>query len=234
MSVKNDPIGACLKDYLAGDEAARILTWSDLEGWDYLPASKLFRGYADMPEIEQKALYHCKGKVLDIGAGAGSHTQWLVQNGLDTLAIDVSAGAVEVMNQRGIDALQADVFQIEETGYDTLLMMMNGIGLCGDKKGFFKFMEKAENLLEDKGQLLFDSADIIYMFEEEGAVVDLKKEYYGEVIYRMKYQEHTTSPFGWLFLDFDTLRNWCTQIGWSVKRLYEGDNYEYLARVVRT
>jgi SAM-dependent methyltransferase len=236
ISNNNDPLGVCLLDYENGVEDAQILTWSDVEGWDYLPASRLFRGWRQMPEVEQIALSHCKGKVLDVGAGAGSHALWLDENGHETLAIDVSRGAVEVMKRRGVNAKFADFFKLaNEEKYDTLLLMMNGIGMCGDMPGFYRFLDKAESLLGAEGQILFDSADIIYLFTEEadGQYVDLSRNYYGEVNYRMKYKNHTTEEFGWLFIDFDTLRMWCTQRGWQVEMLYEGNNYEYLAQLTK-
>ena len=88
----NDVFGLCLKAYLEGDKRARITVRTDIAETDYLPASYLFRGFDKMPEHEKAALLEAKGKVLDIGACAGSHSLYLQDKGFDVTALDISEG----------------------------------------------------------------------------------------------------------------------------------------------
>jgi len=75
-----------------------------------------------MPDIEQKALQLCRGKVLDVGAAAGCHSIVLKKSGLSIVPVDVSEKAVEVMKARGLpEAKQADYFEMKNEKYDTLL-----------------------------------------------------------------------------------------------------------------
>jgi 2-polyprenyl-3-methyl-5-hydroxy-6-metoxy-1,4-benzoquinol methylase len=87
-----------------------------------------------MPELEQVALQESKGKVLDVGAGAGSHALWLQENGLEVTALDISEKLVRSYEKPGVwkRQLQADFWQIQPFGkFDTVLLLMNGIGLAG-------------------------------------------------------------------------------------------------------
>jgi hypothetical protein len=227
---KDDPIGNALWDYYLGNKSASILTWSDVEGWDRLDAKKLFRSWEEMPDLEKKALELCEGKVLDIGAGAGVHAEQLISKGHEVLALDHSFGAVELMKQRSINATQTDLFYWEnELKYDTLLMLMNGIGICGDLAGLNWFLEKAKSWVNAKGRILFDSADLIYLFADEGsAYMNLEKNYYGETKYRMKYKHSVTDEFGWLFIDPERMRQMANEKGWDFTLIEQTNDFAYL------
>ena len=225
-----------LRDYLDGDDQARVLTWSDVEGWDELEGSRMCRALQDMPELEVKALDACEGHVLDLGAGAGSHSLCLQERGNRVTALDHSFGCVEAMKRRGVeDAVRANVFTWKGGRFDTVLMMMNGIGLCANLTGLKDFFRRAETWLKPGGSILFDSADLLYLFREDpdGGFMDLSKEYYGEVLYRMKYKEAVTPAFGWLFIDFHTLALHAEQWGWEAELLHQGSFHEYLGRLRR-
>src|SRR5579875_3682175 len=97
-----------------------------------MPVETYFRDEDDMPDLEWLALNECRGTVLDIGAGAGSHALLLQERGFDVTAIEISPLSIEVMRQRGVkNIIEGDVFKYSEQQYDTLLLLMNGIGLAG-------------------------------------------------------------------------------------------------------
>ena len=137
-----------------------------------------------MPELEVLALQQCRGSVLDVGAGAGCHALALQRRGLQVTALDISEGAVEAMQRQGVrQVLRQDIFQLKGAAYDTLLMLMNGIGIAGTLEGLERFLEHAKTLLRPGGQILLESSDILYMYEEEDGSVMLDRNagYYGEV-----------------------------------------------------
>ncbi|MBC5774912.1 class I SAM-dependent methyltransferase [Pontibacter sp. KCTC 32443] len=233
--IKNDPIGAAIKDYLHGKRKGSITVSCNLTEDDIIPVDYLFRQQEEMPELETIALQECRGHVLDIGAGAGCHSLLLQERGLQVTALDISEGAVEAMRERGIEqVLLGDVNELKDQKYDTLLMLMNGIGIVGDLFGLYKFLVHAKTILNPGGQILLESSDILYMYEEEdgSVLLDLNAGYYGEVEYNMKYKTHESGNFKWLFIDAGLLEQYAEEHGFSFEVLYEGENGNYLAKLV--
>jgi SAM-dependent methyltransferase len=235
MKLNNDPIGTAIQDYLQGSKEAKIVVESNLTEDDEIPVAYLFRGVDDMPELELLALEQCRGSVLDVGAGAGCHSLELQERGLDVTALDISAGAAEALKQRGVQqVLQADIFKLDAPSYDTLLLLMNGIGIAGNLEGLSRLLEHAKKLLKPGGQLLLESSDILYMFEDEdgSVLLDLNAGYYGEVRYNMRYKEQESGEFDWLFIDPAILQDYAESHGYTFEHLYEGESGNYLARLI--
>ncbi|WP_018477424.1 class I SAM-dependent methyltransferase [Pontibacter roseus] len=235
MIVTNDPVGAAIQDFLQGEKQAEIVVESNLTEDDVISVSYLFRSEEEMPELELLALDQCRGNVLDVGAGAGCHTLALQERGLEVTALDISTGAIAAMEQRGVrQMLHGDVFALKgKASYDTLLLLMNGIGIAGNLEGLERFLEHAKNLLKPGGQLLLESSDILYMFEDEdgSVLLDLNAGYYGEVRYNMRYKDQQTGEFDWLFIDPAILQDYAEDHGYTFELLYEGEYGNYLARL---
>lgn len=234
LAPEADPMGAAIRDYFHGKHKAAITVHSSVAEAEKLPASYLFRDHATMPEVERIALTHCRGRVLDVGAGAGGHSLYLHAQGLEVTAIDQSRLSVETMQARGVsDAITANIHLFDKGSYDTLLMLMNGTGIAGNLDGLKTLLPNLKSLLNPDGQILIDSCDIIYMYEEEdGSVwVDLNAGYYGEVNYTMEYGKVKSEQFDWLFIDAGLLQEYAEEAGFRFDVVYQGDNYEYLARL---
>ena len=226
-----DPLGQIILDY-SKDRVERFITVeSDICDDDFIDASYLFRSYDEMPKMEQIALEYCSGSILDIGAGAGIHAKYLQDKGFDIKAIDVSPGAVEFMKSQGLDAEIQDFYDVTEQ-YDTLLMMMNGIGIAGSLKNLERTLLQAKKMLRENGQLLFDSTDIkyLYMDDDGGMWIDLNTEYYGNFKFKMHYEDQSTDWFKWLYIDFDKLQESANKVNLKVEKLYEED-HQFLARI---
>jgi len=229
-----DAYGKALLAYLDGNKKAKIRVDSDIAETEYWPVSEFFHEWNDMSEIEQTALKLCKGRTLDVGAGSGSHVLWLQSQGIDAQAVDISEGAVEVMRKRGVKCVeQMNFYDIIDRQYDTLLMMMNGAGIIGTIDKLPDFFNKVKQLLSPGGQLIVDSSDIMYLFEDEdgSVLVDLNGAYYGELEYTMSFAKQKGEPFKWLFIDFDTLQDAATKCGLHCDKIIEDDHYQYLARI---
>ncbi|MDO6391128.1 class I SAM-dependent methyltransferase [Pontibacter sp. BT731] len=234
MEITNDPVGAAIQDFVAGNSGAKIVVESNLTEDDEIAVAYLFRSPEEMPELELLALEQCRGRVLDVGAGAGCHSLALQGRGVDVTALDLSAGAAQAMRGRGIkQVLQQDILKLSGQRFDTLLLLMNGIGIAGDLEGLERFLEHAKTLLNPGGQILLESSDILYMFEEEdgSVLLDLSAGYYGEVIYNMRYKTHQTGEFKWLFIDPAILEDYATTQGYTFEQLYEGEYGNFLARL---
>ena len=152
--------------------------------------------------------------------------------GFEVKAIDVSQTGVEIMSENGVDAQHINFFDYQGEKYDTLLLLMNGVGISGDLTGLKKLLSHAKELLNSGGQILIDSTDIIYMFmEEDGSVLlDMNDKYYGEMTYEMEYKGVIGKPFSWLYIDFENLEQYAKEAGFSAENISH-DDYSYLARL---
>ncbi len=185
------------------------------------------------PSSEQRALELCKGKVLDIGSGAGSHSIWLQENGLDVTGIDISEGAVLLSRKRTLRKVVNEHMLNHTETYDTLLLLMNGTGIFEKINKVNTYLQHLKSMLHPGGQILMDGSDIKFMFEDEdgGYWVDTMREYYGEVTFSMSYKGHKSELFDWLYLDFDTLKAFAQKNELKCELVLEGDHYDYLARL---
>lgn len=236
MSYKHsDPMGQAIHDYHANGVAGRLRVFSPQFEEDEIPVSTLFRPYADMPPIEQEALTMARGRILDVGAGAGCHSLALQEMGKEVKAIDLSALSVDVMRQRGVkDVAVCDFYELQGS-FDTILMLMNGSGIIGRIDNMAHFFGKARQLLAEDGVMLMDSTDIRYVFEnEDGSLdIDLAAGYYGELEYSMQYKNIKGRTFPWLYIDFPLLKHYAAQQGFNAELVRE-DEYNYLCCLKKT
>ena len=235
MNSKTDPMGRAIADYWKTKKADRLRVFSPMFEEDEIPVTTLFRSDDDMPAIERKALDMAIGKTLDVGAGSGCHSLVLQQRGVDVTAIDISPLSVETMKERGVKkVLEQDFFTLEGQ-YDTILMLMNGIGIVGTLERLPEFFRHLDKILAPGGQVLCDSSDICYVYETEDDIIELPDDmdYYGELSYRMQYKDTIGEPFPWLYIDADTLREQAARNGYAVEVAAEGGHYDYLARITK-
>ena len=234
-----DILGQALLAYHHGTPDATLTVHCNAANDEPLPAAYFFRTLLQMPELERQALDESRGRVLDLGAGAGCHTLELQNRNFDWVkAVDVSAGAVRVMAARGVRTVaRHDLFAplpATELPYDTVLLLMNGLGLTGTLAGLDKFLAHARTLLAPGGQILATSSDVRYLYEDEdGALrLNLNGPYYGEVEYQLSYGEQTGEPFPWLFVDAALLNDAAEAAGYSADFIGEDESEQYLVRLV--
>ena len=228
-----DAVGEALKKYWKKPGSYELTVHSDIAEDDVISVPLLFRDFGTMNHLEKTALEHCSGKVLDLGAGAGSHTLELQSRQLDVVALDQSAGAVEVMQKRGVQKAVRGTWQnYQATGFDTILMLMNGIGVVGDLDGLTAFLQRAKQWLAPGGKLIFDSSDILFLFEDAlDPLIGDGPDYYGHVQYQMRFELACSDWFKWLFIDLELLQKYALKAGYSVELLAEGSHYEYLVKL---
>jgi len=228
-----DIFGKALLDYQSGNYSEDIITWTNISDEDELPIPHLFRTYNEMPKIEKKALQLCKGLVLDVGCGTGSHSLWLQEKGVDVKAIDISKGAVNVAKQRGVVNVEVKALLDETETYETILLLMNGTGIFQKLSQVSNYLLHLKSLLNSGGQILIDSSDISYMYEDEdgGTWLDLNNQYHGELDYFISYKNEKELPMKWLYLDFETLKTACLTVGLKCEKILDGQHFDYLAKL---
>lgn len=237
LDARRDPMGAAIADFYKNGIAGRLRVLSSMFDEDEIPVAHLFREEDEMGELELKALELSKGRILDVGAGAGCHALALQNRGMEVTAIDVSPLSVEVMTKSGIDDARL-VNLYNETlceKFDTILMLMNGSGIIGKIANMPQFFARIDSLLAEGGQVLMDSSDLIYLFEDEdgGVDIDLAGDYYGEVDFTMQYKNIKGETFDWLYIDFETLAFHAAENGFEAELVMQGEHYDYLARLTR-
>ena len=231
-----DLFGKAILDFQTNNKPEDLITETSISEEDEMSVAYLFRNYDEMPKIEQKALQLAKGKVLDVGCGAGSHSLTLQNDrNLDVTSIDISSHAIEACILRGLkNAKVQDIMTLENEKYDTIIVLMNGPGICGRLQNIPKFLLKLKSLLHQGGQILMDSSDIIYMFDEDedgGKWIPSENEYYGETVFSITYKGEKEDSLDWLFLDYNTLQNAAFANGLGCELIVEGEHYDYLARL---
>ena len=235
MKKEHDAMGKAIADFYKGRRDGKLRVLSPMFEEDEIPLKTLFRSFREMPKIEQNALKMSKGRILDVGAGSGCHSLWLQEKGFDVTAIDISPYSIETMKERGIvNVKEQDFFTLEEK-YDTILMLMNGIGIVGTLDKLPDFFKHIDKILSQDGQLLCDSSDLCYLYEDEDGIIELPYDdkYYGELEYTMCYDDVKSEPFPWLYIDADTLRFHAEAYGFKMEIIKRGDHYDYLARISR-
>lgn len=242
------PHGLAIGDCYAGDRSAEVIAHRS-DGAVYpMPARVFFRTPRAFPPLERFALRQARGRVLDIGAGAGCHALALQRRGLEVTALDVSRAAVRVMRARGVkDARVADVFRFEPrrraaprgrdgegAPYDTLLLLMNGIAIAGTLAGLRRFLKRVRRWLPADGRVLLDSMDLRRDRGYSRAALARSRRrgrYFGEIRYAFEYRGRRGPAFPTLFVDPRTLLRVAAQAGWRGQVLYEEDDGSYLARL---
>ena len=231
-----DLFGKAILDFQTNNSPEDLITETTISEEDEMSVAYLFRDYSRMPILEQKALLLAKGKVLDVGCGAGSHSLYLQnEKKLTVTSIDISEKAVKACKLRSVlNAKVEDLLRFEtDEKFDTIILLMNGTGIFGKLENVPNYLQKLKSLLAENGQILIDSSDIIYMFDEDedGGKWITGDKYYGELEFTITYKGEKEAPFPWLYLDYNTLQNAAVANGLQCELVLEGDHYDYLARL---
>lgn len=232
---KNDPLGQACLDFLShqNKDTEIIVEAVGFEN-DIIPVPYLFRTYEIMPELEQLALEMTNGNVLDVGAGTGCHSNYLIsKKGLKVKAVETSKGAVEILKKQNISVEFTDVLNLKtDEKFDTILLLMNGLGLAQTKVELPRFLSHLTSMLTDGGKIICDSSDLSYLYE--GLNEDeFDQDEFDEIVYRMSYLDHQTDWFHWLYIKFEDLKEICLSLNLKAEKVFESDSNEYLTVITR-
>jgi SAM-dependent methyltransferase len=229
------PLGRALLDFHRGDSSAELVVSSDLWEDETVSAAVFYRPLEEpLPELERRALELARGRVLDLGAGAGRHALELQSRGLEVVAVDVLDDAVRVMRERGVsDARRGGLNELAGERFDTVIMLMHGLGVVGDLVGLGRLLERMPTLLSSGGRLVCDSADLATVLHDEapGLLDDLaaSDRYHGEVSFGLEYRGRRGPVYPWLFVDAETLELLAGAAGFTTRVVAHGERGSFLA-----
>ena len=228
-----DLFGKAILDFQTNNSPEDLVTETNISEADEMSAGYLFRRFNEMPKLEKKALQLAKGKILDVGCGAGSHSLYLQEKGFDVISIDISANAIKACELRGLkNARVQNVLDLENEKFDTILLLMNGTGIFGTLLDTSNYLQKLKSLLTPNGQILIDSSDIIYMYDknEDGSYLLPADGYYGELTFTISYKNEVEDLFPWLYMDYNTLQNVAYANDLRCELIMRGEHFDYLAK----
>lgn len=228
-----DPHGAALLDCFRGDTSAMLICHQD-GARDDVPAAFWLRETTD--PLETLALDLCRGRVLDVGAGAGLHALELQRKGHDVTAIDISPACALIMRERGVLKPEAaDMYAFEGGPFDTIICLCNGLDKVGRLADLPRFLERMRDLLAPGGQLIADSFDLRVGADAARLAEFARKQaagrYFGEIDLQFEYKGRRGDSFSVLQVDYETLAQVAERNGWRCE-LIESAGGHYLARAL--
>ncbi len=226
-----DIFGRALYDYYKGRFRPPLILHNTYGGPEEIPVEGYFFDEDSFSEMEDFVLSLCRGRVLDAGAAAGRHALALQSRGMEVTGLEISQGCCKLMKERGVKkVICADIQEWAGIRFDTVILMMNGIGLAGSVMGLKRLLEHLKKLVAPAGQVLFDSSNVSYVYED-AEMPDGR--YYGEMDYRYEYGQKMGKWFSWLYIDMDKMREISLDGGWNMQVIYEDNDGTYLARLTR-
>lgn len=230
------PLGRAYLDYWGGNARAAYMYERD-DGFKERHLLKdYFRSAAEFSPLEKTALGLCRGFVLEVGAGAGSHALFLQGRGFRVMANDIAPGAVEVMSGRGLREVHCGpIYDMPPGAFDTLLLLGRSIGLVEDLEGLRHFLRKSRTLVKSSGRVLLTSFDVqgsddprLRSYQERNTA---EGRYRGEVRFRVRYEGMVSDWIRWLHVDPDTLARCALEEGWVSETVAAESDGNYLARL---
>ncbi|TFG18997.1 MAG: methyltransferase domain-containing protein [Promethearchaeota archaeon] len=238
MRTAMDPYGHALNDFYYGGEDVPVIIVRDDSYRDEMSVKQYFRTREKFSNIEKEAIKACKGKVVDLSAGVGADCLDLQNRGFDVTAVEINPTACEIMKKRGVKKVHCkDLFEFNETGYDTILLFGRSIGNVQILDGLKTFLLHAKIILNKDGQIILDSVDIrktsnqIHLNYQQKSIE--MGRYFGEIVVRFEYKDIIGPNFGLLHVDPDTLNKYCEETGWNSKFLYSDEQGNYLMQLTQ-
>ena len=223
-----DLFGQAFLDFYEGKRHSSQIERDDGYADDHM-IGQYFNDYDDFPEAERMALRHAKGRVLDIGVGAGRHSLYLQQKGLDVVGIDISDKALDVCRRRGVRKLRkmsACDLRFERDSFDTAIAFCNNFGLCGSMKGVQGMMVRLHRIISDDGVFLAESihpTDTNMRAHLRYHKMNIARgRPPGQVRLRIKYRGKASGWFDLLMVTPEEMRQICDKTGWKISRTYRG------------
>lgn len=228
----DDGYGQMLIAALEGVDVAEIVERDDR----FIAASRFgsrlyLAPFRRWPAHHRQAMRYVRGRVLDVGCGAGRVCLHLQERGLDVVGIDVSAGALEVCRRRGVrDARLCSIDDVHESlgSFDTIVMLGNNFGLFASAAKARRLLRRFHRLTSERGRIVAESRDVNRTTDpahvryrqrnlERGRLP-------GQIRIRIRYHDHATRWFDYLMVSEDELAKLLRGTGWRIGRIIPSED----------
>ena len=232
---EQDAFGQALMHYQNG-KSRQYTVERDDGHIDHLKTGTYFQVHEEWPTYEREAMKSIKGRVLDVGCGAGRHAIYLQNTGFDVLGIDASPLAIEICKRRGLK--NAKVMPIEEINYgsgsfDTVLMMGNNFGLFGSVEKARVLLERIYRMTTNDAVLIASSNDVYktsdpvhLMYQETNRK---RGRMSGQIRLRVRFMQYTTPWYDYLMVSKEEMEGILIGTGWQVQEIIESEGSNYVA-----
>jgi SAM-dependent methyltransferase len=231
---REDAFGQLLLDHLSGHAGEAILERDDGYTRPALSAAVFFAEFDEWPSEEQQVFERVRGRVLDVGCGAGRHSLEAQQRGCEVVAIDISPGAVEVARRRGVlDVRLLPLAAVDRTLglFDTVLMMCGNFGLFGTEEEARRLLRTLYEISPPEGRIVFDSLDPSLTDDSRNLAYQARNRALGrprgQVTIRVRYRDFTTAWFNLLTLSPAELEDLLEGTGWRLAELFSSTPPDY-------
>jgi SAM-dependent methyltransferase len=195
-----------------------------------------FLEYKQWSPLEKQLIQQVKGKVLDIGCGAGRHSLYLQQKGFDVTAIDNSPGAIEVCKLRGLNNVFVrsivEVDKFPPNSFDTILMLGNNFGLFSDAENAKRILRQLHHITTSDAKIMAGTRNP-YQTDDPNHL-----EYHefnrrrnrmpGQIRMRVRYKKTVGEWFDYLFVSPEEMKEIVSDTGWKIEEFIESGDPDYL------
>jgi len=232
---KSDVFGEALYGYLNGDSSTYSIIWRNNTHIDDIDTSVFFNSYLGWEDYEKNILLkNIKGKVLDIGAGAGRHALFLQKKGFDVQAIDNSPGAVQIMKIRGVKNVQlADMRDLPFPGnsFNSVLIMFSDLGIAGSIKDTKQLLKNLYKMTTEKGRIILALRDPFSLRQSQYFIPHNHKRKGAKIVDKLRIRIKYNSSIGdWFYLLMASpkeLKGLIKKTGWTVSQIEKGKDGFY-------
>ena len=236
---EQDAFGRVLLEHLDGNDRAATIVERDDGYIEWEPPAAYFSPFTNWFAVERRALRYVRGRVLDVGAGAGRVALELQERGHTVVAVDVSPLVVRVARRRGVR--NAKVLALEDLDgslgrFDTVVMFMNNFGLFGNEAKARRLLRRLHALTTDDGRIVATSSDHTRTINPAHRAYRRRNEERGrmpgQVRFRLRYRMLSTGWFDYLFVTPREMERLLRGSGWHVHRFISNDDDNLYAAVI--
>ena len=204
--------------------------------WDAEDSSFYLQEVRRWPSVERQALRYVRGRVLDVGTGAGRVALELQRRGHRVVGIDVSPSAARVARKRGVkDVRLAELGKLDDSfgRFDTVVMFGNNLGLLSSTAKAKRVLRRLHALTTDRGRIVGSNHDPHRTKDPVHRAYHRRNRargrLAGQVRLRLRYRHRTSPWMEWLFLSPRELEGLLEGTGWRLGRVLTGELRQYAA-----
>jgi SAM-dependent methyltransferase len=241
LKPSEDAYGRLIADYHETGEGIEIVERHDgfINANANGPAIYFFP-FRKWPRAERTAMRLARGRVLDVGCGAGRVSLYLQERGHEVIGIDLSPLAAEVSRRRGVkDARELSVTRVSRRlgAFDTIVMFGNNFGLVGSKRRAPWLLRRFRSITNDGARILAESVDPYKTDNPEHRAYQRRNRRRGsmggQLRIRIRYGTYTTPWFDYLLASPEEMAKLAKGTGWELAEVIDEGEHVYVGVLER-